>query len=156
MLLLLPQVSLSVDTRHDLLELARFLTELSVIDYYFVIHHSSTIALAALLNAIEELPGASQDLTKLLLAEVGKAAGFQTSSEELSACRDRLRLLYAQGGYSHPGSSPEPRPETVSPVCVSYGCAPYSVVTVDPTRDESKPTFTGSSEPANCEFVTAT
>lgn len=146
LLLLLPQTSLSADARHDLLELARFLTELSVIDYYFVIHHSSTIALAALLNAVDEVPSASEVTADLLLASLQKVSRFPAPGEELAACRSRLRLLYAQGGYSHPTTTPETRPETVSPVCVSYGCTPYGVVNPNPTLEEVKPSY--SSNPA--------
>ena len=45
------------------------------------------------------------------------------SHPDVPECRNRLRLLYAQGGYSRP--TPEradPRGESISPVCVSYGC----------------------------------
>jgi hypothetical protein len=117
---------MSVETRHNLLELARFLTELSVVDYYFVIHRPSTIALAAVLNAMDELPGCCMYSWDCLLAQLGKVTRLQDSSDELVACRERLRLLYIQGGYSHPSAPTDARPETVSPVCVSYGFDRYS------------------------------
>jgi hypothetical protein len=135
MLLLLPPSSVTIDTRHNLLELARFLTELSVIDYYFVIHHPSTVALAALLNAVDEIPGASQEIARDLLWELNEVSGLQTEGEELTACRSRLRLLYAQGGYSHPSAAAtDSRTETESPVCVSFGCTPYHSAPTAPDR----------------------
>ena len=87
MLLLLPQLSISIETRHDLLELSRFMTELSVVDYYFVIHRTSSIALAALLNAMDEVPGASNATATLLIGELEKVSGFEGPSEELAVCR---------------------------------------------------------------------
>jgi Cyclin, C-terminal domain len=57
-LYLLPCTSVTLDDRHAILELARFLTELSVIDYFFVIHKPSVVAFAAILNAMEDVPGA--------------------------------------------------------------------------------------------------
>ena len=157
MLLLLPQLSISIETRHDLLELSRFMTELSVVDYYFVVHRTSTIALAALLNAMDEVPGASNATATLLLAEMERVFGFDGPSEELAVCRSRLRLLYAQGGYSLPTATPtESRPETVSPVCVSYGCSPYSHANdASTTPEEPKPSYASDFEPLRKHVVAA-
>jgi hypothetical protein len=130
-----------METRHDLLELARFLTELTAMDYYFVNHRSSTIALAALLIAMDEISGASKDTANLLLDELEKLSRFQGISEELTACRGRLRLLYAQGGYSRPSVSNNARPETVSPVCVSHGCSPYPLVDASSSMEQSKANY---------------
>eukprot|EP00956_Cyclotella_meneghiniana_P045838 scaffold386881_cov53-Cyclotella_meneghiniana.AAC.1 len=52
MLLLLPR-SMSPKDRHDTNELARFLTEMSVCDYWFVTKKPSNVALASLINALE-------------------------------------------------------------------------------------------------------
>lgn len=127
MLLLIPQTSISTKERHDVLELARFLTELGVIDYYFVIHRTSTIALAAILNAIEEISGSNSVSSMLLSKELDKTSNLRCGSEELFACRNRLRLLYAQSGYAHPSTN-ETRSEAVSPVCVTYGCSHPEVI----------------------------
>lgn len=124
-LFLLPYASVSMDVRHDILELARFLTELSVIDYYFVVHRPSLVALAALLNAMDTVPGVTSKARLELLQELGRVKGLDPSHAQVEECRNRLRLLYAQGGYSRPDEmsrSGENRTETVSPVCVTYGC----------------------------------
>ncbi|GKY94207.1 hypothetical protein MPSEU_000386700 [Mayamaea pseudoterrestris] len=151
MLLLLPQVSVSMETRHDVLELARFLTELSVIDYYFVMHRTSTIAVAALMIAMEELPGSSRATTNLLVSELAKISLLHGSSEELAACRGRLRLLYAQGGYSHPSAAAEARPDTNSPVCVSYGCNPYELAHGSAAVERPKASYTAEHAPCSDE-----
>jgi hypothetical protein len=110
-----------MDTRHDILELARFLSELSVIDYFFVVHRPSVVAMAALLNSMEDIPGA-MNATGDFLREVKRVSSLDTKSRDVLDCRKRLRLLYAQGGYSRPTASAASRDETFSPVCVSYGC----------------------------------
>jgi hypothetical protein len=114
-----------MDARHDVLELSRFLTELSVIDYYFVVHRPSSVALAALLNAMEGVPGVSQAAINGLLGEMRRITKLDVSAPDVLECRDRLRLLYLQGGYSPPEPRSEPRTEMISPVCVSYGCSGY-------------------------------
>jgi hypothetical protein len=131
MLLLLPASSVNLETRHTLLELARFLTELSVIDYYFVIHKPSTVALAALMNAMDEIPGASLGMKDSFIQELCKVTGQDLSGDELAACRKRLRQLYEQGGYAHPNIT-EMRAESVSPICISYGCSPANTAEATP------------------------
>lgn len=122
MLFLVPFSSISMDQRHDILELARFLTELSVIDYYFVIHRPSSVALAALMNALEEIPDLQLSAREDISRELEKSADLDPAAPAVVECRNRLRLLYAQGGYARPTT--ETRTETISPVCVSYGCQP--------------------------------
>lgn len=126
-LYVLPYASVTMDVRYDILEHARFLTELCVIDYYFVIHRPSAVALAALLNAMEEVPGVLSTARTDLIRAVQKIPGFDASAPDVLECRNRLRLLYAQGGYSRPvATSAETRIETTSPICVSHGCMPTS------------------------------
>jgi len=126
-LYVLPYASVTMDVRYDILEHARFLTELSVIDYYFVIHRPSAVALAALLNAMEEVSGVLTTARTDLIRAIQKIPGFDASASDVLECRNRLRLLYAQGGYSRPiASSAETRNETTSPICVSHGCMPPS------------------------------
>ena len=113
-----------MDVRHDTLELARFLSELSVIDYYFVTYKPSSVALAALLNAMESIPGVSEEAQLDFERELQRVPGLDPKRQEVEFCRNRLRLLYAQGGYSRPEvEGAEARGETISPVCVSYGCS---------------------------------
>lgn len=128
-----------MEARYEIAELARFLLELAVIDYYFVIHRPSHVALAAIMNAIEEVCGRSSALPALagLATELSKFGGgslLDPHKEEVLQCRSRLQILYEHGGYADtnkgmavlsPTSSDvvggDDRTETVSPVCVSYG-----------------------------------
>jgi hypothetical protein len=122
MLFLIPYGSISMDTRHEILELARFLTELSVIDYFFVVHRPSALAMAALLNSMEDIPGAV-NVVEEFTRELKRALLLDATAENVIDCRKRLRLLYAKGGYSRPISAPDvKRDDAISPVCVSYGC----------------------------------
>jgi Cyclin, C-terminal domain len=124
MLYLLPCSAVSMDDRHAILELARFLTELSVIDYFFVIHKPSVVALAAILNAMEDISTANLAIPTFC-NEIKKSTPLDPSDSDVFDCCTRLRLLYAQGGYAHACTErTEFRSETVSPVCVSYGCQP--------------------------------
>jgi hypothetical protein len=133
-----------MEARHDLLELARFLTELSVIDYFFVIHKQSSVGLASLLFAMDEIPSLTDQVREEFLLEIGKVALLDHGSSQVQDCRDRLRLLYAQGGYGRAAAA-ETRTETVSPVCVSYGCVP-SQVSSPPTNTSSSLTDDPTSE----------
>jgi hypothetical protein len=114
-----------METRYEILELARFLTELSVIDYYFVMHRSSDVALAALLNSMEAVTGSAKMIMTGFEQELIRVAGgLDPCKKEVLECRDRLTILYTQGGYSRPEiTGHETRDETVSPVCVSFGLA---------------------------------
>jgi hypothetical protein len=111
-----------MDTRHNILELARFLTELSVIDYFFVAHPPSVVAAAAILNSMEDIPSAVNAVGEFS-QELQTVLSIDTTSDNVVACRTRLRLLYAKGGYARPiVSASSKRDDTISPVCVSYGC----------------------------------
>jgi len=120
LLVLLPHSVVKVNDRHAILELARFLTELSVIDYFFVIHKPSDVAVAALLNAMEDIPGARYSIPAFC-NEVTKSTSLAITSDEVTECRNRLRLLYAQGGYASPTNAQDNRNASISPVCVAYG-----------------------------------
>ena len=123
---MLPSKILSPEIRHDILELSRFLTELSVIDYFFVVHRPSIVAYAAVLTAMEEVPGASSSMNDFTMEIHSLIPHLSPDDSDLIECRTRLRLLYAQGSYSRPVSVMPPnstREESVSPVCVSYGCS---------------------------------
>lgn len=116
-----------MDIRHDILELARFLTELSVIDYFFVIHRPSVVAYAAIIIAMEEVPGAAAAIPDFA-NEINNFSHLRCDCEDLLECRTRLRLLYAQGSYTRPATIPAGiRDESVSPVCVSYVYHPHQV-----------------------------
>jgi len=118
-----PNVAVNASFRHDILELARFLTELSVIDYFFVTRRTSSVALAGILNAMELLnlgPFIPEFLAQLQLLN-----DFDPHADEIDECRFRLKELYLQGGYARGHIAAvavdvsDTRTDTVSPVCVS-------------------------------------
>lgn len=91
--------------RHDINELARFLTELSVCEYWFVEKKPSSIALAALINAIE-LQGPSlvdpmYCKIEFLQGVVELNTDIDISDDEIIECYERLRLMYIAGGYTY-------------------------------------------------------
>jgi len=108
--------------RHDILEHTRFLTELSVIDYFFVTKRSSVVALAALLNAMDNNRALPFSYRAEFLNQLQRLDNFDPNDPEVGECRDRLRELYIQGGYAPNAMSldQEPRAETVSPVSVAH------------------------------------
>jgi hypothetical protein len=109
-----------METRHKILELTRFLTELSVIDYFFVVYRPSVVARAALLNSVETVHGDSKSATIDFEAELNRIPGFEPRCQEVLECSDRLQILYEQGGYSHPEIPQEyENRDAISPVCVS-------------------------------------
>ena len=129
LLFLLPYDSTSLDARQDVLELARFLCELSVIDYFFVPYRSSAVALATLFNAMELVSGISESCQREFEMELERLHWISPIGKEVMECRDRLRILYAQGGYSGPEGitsrnvdenemQHEPRDDAISPVSV--------------------------------------
>jgi hypothetical protein len=109
-----------METRHRILDLARFLTELSVIDYFFVVYRPSVVALAALLNSVEAVHGDSKSATTAFEAELNRIPGFNSCRQEVLECSDRLQILYEQGGCSHPEIPQEYESrDVISPVCVT-------------------------------------
>mmetsp|Transcript_13440 Transcript_13440/g.19234 ORF Transcript_13440/g.19234 Transcript_13440/m.19234 type:complete len:400 (+) Transcript_13440:80-1279(+) len=129
LLFLLPRGSCTQNVKHDIMELSRFLTELSVCDYYFVTHKPSSIGLAALLNAIDGVDETSfsRSLKLQFKNSLESATGLDCSSPEVEECRIRLREMYFQGGYyeqpwaiiSEPNTPENDDTRIVSPVCVS-------------------------------------
>ena len=110
--------------RHDVSELARFMTELSVCDYWFATKKPSSIALASLVNAIELQGSRRVDprykvefLTRVVDLGIDIAC-----DEEILACYERLRQMYDAGGYSPTlEDDPAARVATVSPMGVADG-----------------------------------
>jgi Cyclin, C-terminal domain len=145
-LFLMPYTSISMDARHDILELTRFLTELSVIDYHFVGKKASSVALAALFNSMDEIAEVSKQAKDDFANELSRVDGLSPSSLEVLDCRERLRQLYAQGGYNRPETRTETRNEAVSPVCVSYAFgAQYVVGGSVVVTEQERPAFSKAS-----------
>jgi len=89
--------------KHGILELTRFLTELSVCDFFFVTHKPSSIAIAALMNAIEmtKISKVSMKLRQQFINNISVDAHLDSNSDEVIECRIRLRDMYHQGGYGN-------------------------------------------------------
>ena len=120
-------------------DLAQFLVELSVMDYFFVSFKQSEVAVAAILNAIEDIM--PHNFSHMDFSYI---VHFCPNSHNVLACRERLALIYAQandhpttGTYSQTptkGNSP-PTPShvrTTSPVSVMAPPQPTSRQYYDP------------------------
>lgn len=103
---------MSHQDRYDTNDIARFLTELSVCDYWFVSKKPSNIALASLINALELQgePKIPRNCKNLLLQNLG-SCGLKTIwyDDEVIACYERLRDIYAAGEYNPLQSNDETR-----------------------------------------------
>lgn len=98
----LVSTDISPVARHDVNELARFLTELSVCDYWFVTKRPSSIAIASIANAID-LQGSRRVDPKHkvdflhLIVDSGMHIAYD---EEILECYERLHEMYIDGGYN--------------------------------------------------------
>lgn len=116
-------VNATLDTRslYDTLDLARFLTELSVVDYFFVPKRASSVAVAALVIAMELL-NLGEHVQDFLI-DLDSFEGLDAMSYEVEECRLRLGELFVQGGYSPSvivsNRSNHGRTNSISPVCVA-------------------------------------
>ena len=82
------------------MELTQFLTELSVMDYFFVLHRPSHIAIAAIANAMQELTSVvSLESQCEFRDRLSTTFNINVEHHAIVECRARLQLLYAQGGY---------------------------------------------------------
>eukprot|EP00529_Nitzschia_sp_RCC80_P020426 CAMPEP_0113485152 /NCGR_PEP_ID=MMETSP0014_2-20120614/24336_1 /TAXON_ID=2857 /ORGANISM="Nitzschia sp." /LENGTH=408 /DNA_ID=CAMNT_0000378789 /DNA_START=66 /DNA_END=1292 /DNA_ORIENTATION=- /assembly_acc=CAM_ASM_000159 len=133
---------------HEIHDLAQFMVELSIMDYFFVAYKPSEIALASLLNAVDRLcPPGMVDRIRLPV----KSQYLDLNSPEVAACRARLALIYAQAnepaampndGYVTPSGTtkvvhPGVETRTVSPVSVM--ATPH----VAPTSSSATPSQCG-------------
>jgi len=116
---------LDVSIKHDIIELTRFLTELAVIDYFFVPKSTSFLSLSALLHAMQNLH--LDNYIPDFLEQLKLLDNFNPYSNEVEECGVRLKqLYYLQGGYAcgqipqeEESEENDTRDETVSPICVS-------------------------------------
>jgi hypothetical protein len=108
---LLPEQAMPEDELLRVLELTQFQTELAVNSYEFVSINASTVALAALANALQ-CGDISPSIEFEFLTTVGEAASIRFDSDEVINIQDRLYFAVetASAGYSC-GSL---RPKTVS------------------------------------------
>jgi hypothetical protein len=104
-------------------DLSQFMVELSVMDYFFVCYKPSEVALAALLNAMDEIfPQRAGQMQFPFQSQL-----LDLQSPAVIACRERLALIYAQANgcpessRNHFKDETEPEQRTTSPVSVMAG-----------------------------------
>ena len=130
--------------RHDVNELARFMTELSVCDYWFIAKKPSSIALAALINAIElQGPRKVDPRYKVeFLHRVVELGMDIASDDEIIECYERLREMFIAGGYTPNLEDPEvvrPRNEASRNGASRNGENNSRIATVSPTGSVDGP-----------------
>ena len=126
---------LSVE-EHELHDLAQFMIELSVMDYFFVSYKPSEIAMAALLNSMDRLGLKNTSRTNFPITRF-----IDIHSPAILACRERLSLIYAQaneqGGMEDSEDTPV-RPEaTAEPTRLQRTISPVSVMAPPDTNDDT-------------------
>jgi len=96
MLSVLP-VTVSMDARQALMDVARYQTELCLFDYMAsVLMKPSAVATAAVLNALEGVASISPTTKSQFIRNLGKMTGCTRHMEGVSECR-KLMLVYLQG-----------------------------------------------------------
>ena len=125
--------------RHDVTELARFLTELSVCDYWFVTKKPSSVALAAIINALElQGPRRVDPRYKVeFLHRVVDIGMDIANDEEIIECYERLREMYIAGGYTP--TLEEPAESNSSSGNANADSSTTRVATVSPTGVQDGP-----------------
>lgn len=98
--LLLPT---SIEKTDEIIEIARFLTEIAVCDYSsFITKKPTSIATAAILSGME-LVGSkniSQEEFHAFHTRVGKVAGLNCNDPEVLECRASMIQSFTHGGFS--------------------------------------------------------
>ena len=136
---------------HELHDLAQFMIELSVMDYFFVSYKPSEIAMAALLNSMERLGRNNESRMNFHITRF-----IDINSPAILACRERLSLIYAQaneqGGLDEPEDT-TPKPEATAastePTRLQRVISPVSVM-APPESNESAGQCGYSSEQNGC------
>jgi len=100
---------IDAQSRIDVIELSRFLSELSVCDYFFVTRKPSSVGLACILTAFE---GVSHDrlprkYRQKFVNDVYRIAKINCTVEEVHDCRLRLREIYERGNYHGKHDAPD-------------------------------------------------
>mmetsp|Transcript_21103 Transcript_21103/g.38313 ORF Transcript_21103/g.38313 Transcript_21103/m.38313 type:complete len:352 (+) Transcript_21103:213-1268(+) len=114
---------LPASAHHDVGELSRFMTELSVCDYWFVTKKPSSVALASIVNAIElQGHGRVDPRYKVEFLHRVVDVGMDIANDgEIIECYERLREMYLAGGYQANVDESEGRVDTGSPTGVGAG-----------------------------------
>lgn len=134
---------------HELHDLAQFMIELSVMDYFFVSYKPSEIAMAALLNCMDRL-GKNASEVKFPITRF-----IDIQSPAIIACRERLSLIYAQaneqGGLDDSEVTParsETTTEVPQPARLQRTISPVSVM-APPEPNDNTGQFGYASMPQN-------
>mmetsp|Transcript_4694 Transcript_4694/g.6097 ORF Transcript_4694/g.6097 Transcript_4694/m.6097 type:complete len:329 (+) Transcript_4694:129-1115(+) len=123
---LLPLHRTSPSILHDIVELSRFFSEMSVIDYFFVTQRPSHIALAAIANVLQDVSASVPLETQRDFVDLVCVLKINIEDPAIVSCRQRLRLLFSSQGRCANASVEHVRPRsTPSPVCVTYGTTTY-------------------------------
>lgn len=101
--LLMPLLRKSIPRKDIICEITDFLTENSIIDYFFVPFKHSIIALAAVFAAFD-IVGSGSDLycqfASSFVKELEELAQGHVLSEDVHACMLRMKETFHEGGYS--------------------------------------------------------
>ena len=91
-----------VQRKAEILEITRFLTEISVCDYYFVSQNLSTVALAALYSAFDIIGHTIvTDEDKIYFSQqVRLLTGLDSLTEDIYSCMCRLKHSFHQSGFT--------------------------------------------------------
>jgi len=110
-------------TLESIQDIAMFLSELSVCDYYFVTENPSITAFAAVFIALENFKNLVKDVVRDdFLTFLEKNFGLNQDLYSFTICRQRLQELYAQNSPQFTpceDTNPAARHEVSSPVSVS-------------------------------------
>lgn len=97
-----PEVGMPV--RNDIFELARYLSELSICDPFFIEHDSSTVAFASILNVLEDDIGydcVSHSSRERFLRDLQTHLALQRGKSTVRLARDRLQTMLAASVATH-------------------------------------------------------
>lgn len=106
---LLEQSGCSASVALEIKEIARFLTELSVCDYYFTTRKPSSIGVGALLTAFDSFDDATLPLRvrQRFLDLVHMTDVIDPAAQEVLECKGRLCEIYLQdSGHRHQQRGP--------------------------------------------------
>jgi len=98
--LLLPKGSCSITIQSEIMELSRFLTELSVVDSFFISQKQSSVGLAAILNALDHFQSSlPYSVIQEFIDNVSNEVSIDCESSDVDCCRLRLHEIYIKCGY---------------------------------------------------------
>lgn len=120
-MLLLEQSGCNATVALEVKEVARFLTELSVCDYYFTTRKPSCTGLGAILTAFERFDEVTlpMHVRCTFLKYVRSLGVIDPSSKEVLDCKGRLSVNYLQDAGCQPETEVFVDPGRYSPDCVA-------------------------------------